>query len=439
MTFIKIAFRNLNRQKKRTLLLGGAIAFGIMIITLLNGLTAGATKNIKENFSYLLAGEVYLSEEIKREDGTVVEEFSDDEIIIEALQGVGITEEDIVRRSALFGTLLFNGRENIQSIIGVDWQAEDALRNRLSLIEGDIEAVANDERAIIISESVRDRLRIELGEEIDIRGETVTGQLNVGTFVVRGIMSDPGFLGNIASYANIDRVNRMINLKEGSYQTLNIALDEGVSVDLFTDLLYERLSEQVQMKDREGELDLDFSFSLAFEQEAEEEWEGARFELTNINENPLITLFDQAAVVINIIGFIVLLLVIGITIVGVFNTFRMIMYERIKEIGTMRAVGIQQPGVRSIFLWEAFALSIVGYLMGLVLAIVASFLIGLYKVPLDNAFSLFTFNGSLTFPLTLGSLIFNFIFIALLTVLGALYPATKAAKLQPADALRMES
>ncbi|MQY77227.1 MAG: FtsX-like permease family protein [Spirochaeta sp.] len=41
LNLLRIAFRNMNRQKKRSLLLGGAIAFGILIITLLNGFTAG--------------------------------------------------------------------------------------------------------------------------------------------------------------------------------------------------------------------------------------------------------------------------------------------------------------------------------------------------------------------------------------------------------------
>ena len=57
MKSILIAFRNLNRQKKRSFLLGGAIAFGILIITLINGFTGSFVKNVGENFSHLLGAQ----------------------------------------------------------------------------------------------------------------------------------------------------------------------------------------------------------------------------------------------------------------------------------------------------------------------------------------------------------------------------------------------
>ncbi len=50
----RIAARNLLRQKKRTILLAGAIAFGIMIVTLINGFAGSFIQNVSENFAYLL-------------------------------------------------------------------------------------------------------------------------------------------------------------------------------------------------------------------------------------------------------------------------------------------------------------------------------------------------------------------------------------------------
>ena len=50
---VRIAFRNLNRQKKRSFLLGGAIAFGILIVTLVNMFTGGLMENVQDNFAYI--------------------------------------------------------------------------------------------------------------------------------------------------------------------------------------------------------------------------------------------------------------------------------------------------------------------------------------------------------------------------------------------------
>ena len=49
MTILRIAVRNLNRQKKRSFLLGGAIAFGVLVITLVNGFAGGFVTNIRHN------------------------------------------------------------------------------------------------------------------------------------------------------------------------------------------------------------------------------------------------------------------------------------------------------------------------------------------------------------------------------------------------------
>ena len=60
MEIVKLALRNLARQKKRTVLLGSAIAFGIMIVTVINGFAGAFVVNISENFANLAAGHVLI-------------------------------------------------------------------------------------------------------------------------------------------------------------------------------------------------------------------------------------------------------------------------------------------------------------------------------------------------------------------------------------------
>jgi putative ABC transport system permease protein len=435
MKYLNIAARNLSRQKKRSLLLGFAIAFGVMIITLVNGFTTGALRNIKENFSYLLAGHIYLSEEIKRDDGEVINEFRDGDLVQAVLDEMMLEDATLVRRSDMFGTLLFNGRQTSQNVQGIDWDAEPQLVERLELKEGSLDEAKSDPKGIVISESAANTLKVELGEEITIRTSTVTGQQNVGGFVVRGIMTDPSFLGALSSYANIDRVNQMINLTPGSYQTLNITLSSLDLVDPVTDRLYAMLADRAQVAPREQEDAPDFTnFSFVFESEEEEPWVGTRFSVQNINE--FFSVLTPVYIAVNGFGYGLLGVILIIIMVGVTNTFRMIMIERIKEIGTMRAVGVQRSGIRRIFLWEAASLGTLGYLIGMGLAILVNLGAGLFNVPADNAFNLFTFNGRVTFPVSAGALILNYIFVTLMTVVAASFPAGKAAKAQPADALR---
>ncbi|MFQ3547042.1 MAG: hypothetical protein SNJ56_01790, partial [Termitinemataceae bacterium] len=56
---ISMAFRNLSRQKRRSFLLGGAIAFGIMIVTIISSLAGGLMGNVAANIAHLFAGHAF--------------------------------------------------------------------------------------------------------------------------------------------------------------------------------------------------------------------------------------------------------------------------------------------------------------------------------------------------------------------------------------------
>jgi putative ABC transport system permease protein len=84
----RIAFRNLSRQKKRSFLLGGAIAFGILIITLVNSFTAGVVENVQENFSHFLAGHIFLTGYEKSDSGRLINVIRDDAVLTEVIRRV---------------------------------------------------------------------------------------------------------------------------------------------------------------------------------------------------------------------------------------------------------------------------------------------------------------------------------------------------------------
>ncbi len=435
MIEMKLALRNLARQKKRTILLGGAIAFGIMVITLVNSFTAGAEYNVKENFSYLLAGHIYVEEQIRRDDDKVVLLFEHPQVVEETLAEIGIDARSVMRRSAYQGQFIFSGRSADQTVQGVNWERENALQERMILLEGQLEDIISDPSAVVLSEQVARRLGAEIGDELIVRMSTVTGQQNVGSLVIRGIMQDPGLLGSISAYAHLEMVNSHINIPVDSYQALHISIDRFTQVDMLTDQLHRALGERAAVAPRISQQDVAVtSTSLVYQDDESEPWTGSRFSVTNIND--YLGQIEQISSALTITGMVILLVLIAIIMVGVINTFRMVMYERVKEIGTMRAVGMQRKSVKRLFLWEACFLALFGYLAGVVLALGVSAVIGFFPIPLENPFSLFTQSGIITFPIQLGSLAVNFLLITVLTVCAAWFPARKAARMDPAAALR---
>jgi putative ABC transport system permease protein len=165
-----------------------------------------------------------------------------------------------------------------------------------------------------------------------------------------------------------------------------------------------------------------------------ETWEGVRYRVTTLND--MLASVKQIVNVLNGVSLGVLVVLFLIIMVGILNTFRMTMYERIREIGTMRAMGMQQPQVRNMFLLEALFLALGGTVAGLALAALAMGVISLFDLGVNSPLFILLRNGHLSFRVPLLQAVRNLAIIAVLTLVAAWLPARTAARLLPAQALR---
>ena len=76
------------------------------------------------------------------------------------------------------------------------------------------------------------------------------------------------------------------------------------------------------------------------------------------------------------------MVILLIVMVGVSNTYKMVLYERIREIGTMKALGMTGKDVKRVFTLEAVFLCLIGALAGFVLGILV--MLVLHYVPISN-------------------------------------------------------
>jgi ABC-type antimicrobial peptide transport system permease subunit len=114
--------------------------------------------------------------------------------------------------------------------------------------------------------------------------------------------------------------------------------------------------------------------------------------------------------------------------VGVLNTMLMSVYERTREIGVLRSLGWRRRSILGLILREALWLGFFGGLVGLIIAVFLAYLITVAPM----------IGGMLT-PIWDVNIIARAIIIALLLgILGGLYPAYRATRLQPVEALRYE-
>jgi len=432
MNTLRISFRNLSRQKKRSFLLGGAIAFGILIITLVNSFTAGFVENVQENFSYFFAGHIFLTGYEKSSSGRLITVIRDDEVLIETIESLeNFPLKYLSRRSSLEGTLIFEGQSIRQEVVGVNWREEGFLTERLILREGSMEKVLADPRALILNEKMATRLNAEIGDTLLVQLQTVTGQQNVGEFILAATSVDTGFFSAVSAYGHRNHVNRLLNIPPDEYISLGLFLEDMLLMEREAQGLSGALEEKLSLVPR-------FSGPRGFQEQRkqllEEQWEGTRYQLFTIGDflKPL----NQIASTLNTVGLVVVLILFVIIMVGVTNTFRMIIYERTREIGTMRSLGLQRAGVRGLFLMEALLLSMGGALLGLIAAFLVALILSLINFGTDNQFFIILKNGHLFFKVLPAQIAGNIAAVGLLTLLAALIPASRAAKLDPAHALR---
>ena len=113
----------------------------------------------------------------------------------------------------------------------------------------------------------------------------------------------------------------------------------------------------------------------------------------------------------------------------------MVLYERIREIGTMRALGMTGKDTRRVFTNEAVILCVIGAVAGLIFAAIVMAIV--HCIPINNdALSFFLQKGHFSFKVSVVSVILQYIILIVLTTIAVRGSAKQAARMSPAEALR---
>jgi len=140
--------------------------------------------------------------------------------------------------------------------------------------------------------------------------------------------------------------------------------------------------------------------------------------------------------VLDMITMIAVLVLFFIILVGVVNTLRMTIRERTREIGTVRAIGMQRGDVRWSFVLEVVLLAFFASLVGLGVGYLAMYVLSLPKIDSESMFTMFLVDKHLYFLPTVFDAVKNLAIILCIALFTSFFPANRAAKMSVADALR---
>ena len=405
-TFIQIAWRNILRNRVRSLITISAIGFGLGAMIFLRGYIDGAHVQMKENFTGLLMGHIQIHAQGFEKNVNISRNIRNPESIASVLKQVpsikAFTKR--VRCFCLYGTA-----ENSVGgmIIGIDPESEIKVSSiHKSVIRGRFIAEGED-HAIVLGQSLLENLGIDLGDKVIMMAQAYDGTLGADAFRVVGIMR--------TGVEDIDRSLGIVSL-EALRTTLvlgNRVTDFVIRVwdfDLIP-LTYSKLS---------NALDTEKLEIMTWEQISPtlKQWMD----------------FDDA------FACVFLLIVLVVIVAGILNTILMSLLERTREFGVMMALGTKGSQLATIVGIESFLLGLIGMLAGTGFGVFVTSIFSRIGIPISTAvqeaMASFFVSDAIYPVLVTDHVLSSSLVVLIASVLISIYPAWKTSKLVPVEALR---
>ncbi len=422
----RIAIRNLTRQKRRYSLLWAAVTLGFAVVILLSGSTGGMAAGLRRKASIYYAGDLTI---IGLHGPEKYYDIGDFERLSELVTRTGLAYPVVPRGNVYSdGSVFFGGRTSRQKrVTGVDFESERGLLGGLDFVEGGIGGSDGND-GILLSKATADAIGARVGDEILVMVPTFEDQRNTGAFVLRGIFKDASLFGSYTAYCDLDGLNSAVMHPTG-ITDVGIRLKPGVEAKLAAERIRAAMeSAGLQVFPVVHRKDVYDGYKK------ERDWNGVKYAILTLDAH-LYEVRDFLAA-LDAVTYFLLAVFIAIVTVGITNTYRVLVFERTREIGTMRAMGLQRGGVKAIFLYESLGLGIAGSVAGFLAGILALQFVSAIDLSGVPGFQMFLERDRLRWELDPGLVAFEALVVCAAAVLAAWRPAARAAAVEPADALR---
>jgi len=404
-----MAFRNILRNRKRAAILVAAITIGLGAMVFLRGFASGAQGQMVDNIVSIITSEISIvhksMENIYNTNGMI----EDPEAIRRLLKSdpriQGFAEE-------VFGSgIVASPNASIMSFVnGIDIPQELAIGTRIPITQGRVYR-PDEEHALFMGEKMREILGVELGEKVVVTVQDIHGALVGEAFTLVGTMT----IGND-------------QLDSGSvvlpFETVQRLLGMEGRVSKFA----------IKAKEREKIPEIVRDLKVGIKGLGP-----SGTELAVMTWDELIPMMAQMMRFQDGMIFVVLLIVLSVVTAGILNTLLMSVVERVKEFGLMMALGMRPVRIIGLLVTETVILSLIGSLGGLLAGMSAVSFFGHFGIDLTRFLSTFSnlLVGSHVYPRLDWSTIGAFLAVVVVANLAtALYPAWRASRLEPIEAMR---
>ena len=405
----KIAVRNLMRYKRRTFLTASLITIGVIFVLVFISVSGSFKAMMISQITDSMLGHIQIHKKgyVAAIDNLPLNLNLRPQAVAK-LEDILNNDADVEAYSPRikFGGMFSNFVEttNIR-LNGVypdrEFKTNPLLASRISAGKTTIE-----KGGILIPVLLSKGMGVKIGDTVVIVTTNKDGSVNGKQFTVSGILESATGPGGRDGYVHIEDAQELLRMTEMEISEVSIRLKDF---------------------DRLHAADLKIQNLLAGELNQQGK------PIFEIHTWEKLSPFYHLSRMIDLMTFFIKLMLIAIVLISIMNVMIMAVYERIREIGTIAAIGTPPKKILSMFVIEGFCLGIFGTVIGNIFGAVIIYIINASKITFDFAMH----QGLiLSANIKASDIISISVIVIIVSVIASLQPAFKASRMEPITALR---
>lgn len=409
MLILKIAFRNIFRQRRRSAFTILTMVGGFVLFSLALSISEGTYGTVIEKFTKSYTGHLQVHKNGYLDKPSLYKSLDDYALLSTEIEKIPGVKSWTPRVYA--GALASKDKKtSMARIIGIDPDSEARTTSiKAKVKEGEfLKTTTETQNNVIIGAGLAETLKLKLGDEMVLVGQGADGSISNDIFIVSGILK-----GDVYSkdrnycYMDIKMAQSFLSM-DTNFHEIAIIVDEYQNADSAAKFLDENFK-------KEGLANLEVL-----------PWAKVEKQFYNT------MVFEKKGMRI------CLIVIVIIVAIGVLNTVLMTILERTTEYGVLRALGTRPLTLFWMIILESAGLAIISIIVGFIISFILNYWVSIHGIdypnPIDiGGFTITTMYGLIYAGAFTGPAIVTF-FTALFV---SIFPAFRAMKISPVEAMRM--